>query len=188
VVAIRSNHGVWLAKRERVRCNHWKEFDCVFSNGSKETRYIREIIFGRRRAIRYYQITTDKENLPADSTWNIMTNLPGKIEKVVGNYFGERTWVEYGFRQFESELGWSDYKLTDYADIEKWWEMVSSAYLVVSLQTEVMKRLLEEEQQAREEIELQSVISEYKWWNEGHAWKHVLNNTNSDPSCTKLEA
>jgi SRSO17 transposase len=176
VVAIRSNHGVWLAKSERVRCNRWKEFDRIFSNGSKETRYIREIIFGRRRAIRYYQITTDKENLPADSTWNIMTNLPGKIEKDVGNYFGERTWVEYGFRQFKSELGWSDYKLTDYADIEKWWEMVSSAYLMVSLQTEVMKPCLEEEQQAREEIELQSVISQHKWWNEGHAWKHVLNN------------
>jgi SRSO17 transposase len=76
-----------------------------------------------------------------------MTNLSGKIEKVVGNYFGERTWVEYGFRQVKIELGWSDYKLTDYADIEKWWEMVSSAYLMVSLQTEVMKPLLEEERQ-----------------------------------------
>jgi SRSO17 transposase len=72
-----------------MRCNRWKEFDRIFSNGTRETRYIREIIFGHRRTIRYYQITTEQESLATDSTWNIMTNLSGKIEKVVGNYFGD---------------------------------------------------------------------------------------------------
>jgi SRSO17 transposase len=174
VVSIRSNHGVWLRKDEHVRCNRWKEFDRIFSNGDQEIRYIREVIYGRRRAIRYYQISTDKENLPADSTWNIMTNLSGKIEKVVGNYFGDRTWVEYGFRQVKSELGWCDYKLTDYGAIEKWWEMVCSAYLMISLQTEVMKP--HEESEDREKVENQSIISQHKWWCKGEGWKDILNN------------
>jgi SRSO17 transposase len=176
VVAIRSNHGVWLGKDEHVRCNSWKEFDRIFSDGTRETRYIREIIFGHRRIIGYYQITTDQESLPSDSTWNIMTNLSGKIEKVVGNYFGDRTWVEYGFRQVKSELGWSDYKLTDYAAIEKWWEVVCSAYLMISLQTEVMKPVPEAKNREEEEVESQSIISQHKWWCEGQGWKHVLNN------------
>jgi len=31
-------------------------------------------------------------------------------------------------------LGWSDYRLTNYSSIERWWEIVFSAYLLVSLQ------------------------------------------------------
>jgi hypothetical protein len=48
-----------------------------------------------------------------------MTRIAGISAKEVGNIYGDRTWVEYGFRQSKSELGWSDYRLTDYNDIEK---------------------------------------------------------------------
>jgi SRSO17 transposase len=64
VVAIRSNHGVWLPKGQSIRYNKWRKFDRVFSNGHQEIRHIREIIFGRQRDIRYWQITTDTEKLP----------------------------------------------------------------------------------------------------------------------------
>ncbi len=43
-----------------------------------------------------------------------MTNLPGKIEQTVGDLFGWRTWIEYGFKQAKDELGWADYRVTDY--------------------------------------------------------------------------
>jgi SRSO17 transposase len=65
----------------------------LFSNGQSEVRYIREIIFGKRRTIRYWQITTDKDKLPDNSTWFIMSNLSGAINKTVGNDYGLRTWV-----------------------------------------------------------------------------------------------
>jgi SRSO17 transposase len=55
----------------------------------------------------------------------------------VGKVYGMRMWIEYGFKQSKQELGWSDFRVTSYPDIEKWWEMVSSAYLMVSLQAEV---------------------------------------------------
>lgn len=37
------------------------------------------------------------------------------------------------FRQSKSELGWADYRVTDYAAIQRWWELVMAAYLMVSL-------------------------------------------------------
>jgi len=47
-----------------------------------------------------------------------MTNLPGDVQKSVGNTYGLRTWIEYGFKQVKDELGWADYRLTSYEEIE----------------------------------------------------------------------
>jgi SRSO17 transposase len=49
VVAIRSNHGVWLLPGQRVRQTRWRPFDRVFTDGSTEQRFLRETIFGARR-------------------------------------------------------------------------------------------------------------------------------------------
>lgn len=62
VVAIRCNHGVWLPANQQVRANKWCEFKRTFSNQKSETRYIREIVYGKKRAITYWEITTDPEN------------------------------------------------------------------------------------------------------------------------------
>lgn len=118
IVAIRSKHSVLGPSGCKVRYTRWKEFDRIFSNGKSEVRYIREIIFGKRKITRYWQITTDKEELPENTTWYIMSIL-GDINKSVGNIYGFRTEIEYGFRQSKYELGWSDYRVTDYEGIEK---------------------------------------------------------------------
>ena len=59
--AIRSNHSVRLPPDQRVRANKWRNFERIFSDGSREVRYIREIIYGKKRALRYWKITTDIE-------------------------------------------------------------------------------------------------------------------------------
>jgi SRSO17 transposase len=41
VVAIRSNHAVWLPKEQRVHCNRWQQFKWIFSDGTTQQRYIR---------------------------------------------------------------------------------------------------------------------------------------------------
>ncbi len=69
VVAIRSNHDIWLPPGQRVRYTNWRPFERDFSNGKQHTRYIREIIFGQRGRIRYYHLTTDPQTLPPESTW-----------------------------------------------------------------------------------------------------------------------
>ena len=85
VVAIRSNHGVWLPASQSVRANKWSPFERTFSNQKSETRYIREIIYGKKRAITYWEITTDPETMPENSTSFIMTNLQGKLKKTLGD-------------------------------------------------------------------------------------------------------
>lgn len=104
VVAIRSNHGVWLPAGQSVRANKWCKFTRTFSNQKSSTRYIREIIYGQKRAITYWEITTDPETMPSNSTSFVMTNLSGNLKPILGDLYGLRTWVEYGFRQCKQEL------------------------------------------------------------------------------------
>lgn len=118
IVAIRSNHGVLMPSGSRVRYTRWKKFDRVFSNGKSQERFIREIVFGQRRTVRFWEITTDKVRVTENTTWYIMTDLPGDIQLSVGNTYGLRTRIEYGFKQSKNELGWADYRVTNYQEIE----------------------------------------------------------------------
>jgi SRSO17 transposase len=127
VVAIRANHGVWMFPGQRLRRTRWRPVDRVCTDGSTEQRFMRETIFGKRHGVRYFAITTDPVHLPRETTWDLMTTLPGTIERTVGNTFGLRTWIEYGFQQAKDELGWADYRLTDAASMERWWELVMRA-------------------------------------------------------------
>jgi len=73
-----------------------------------------------------------------------MTKVPGIKYKEVGNLYGLKNWVEYGLKQSKNELGWADFRVTDYAQIEKWWEIVMSAYLMVSLHSQVLHHIPEQ--------------------------------------------
>jgi SRSO17 transposase len=138
-LAIRSNLGDWMLPGQRIRYTRWSAFDSHsadgVADGASEARFIRELIFGARRIVRCYEITTDRELEPPETIWRIMTNQPGRIERVVGSAFGLRAWIEYEFKRHKDDLGWADYRLTDAAAIERWWELVMSAYLLASLQT-----------------------------------------------------
>jgi len=175
VVAIRSNHGVWLPQGARIRYNRWRRFERTFANGDSETRYIREIIFGQRRQQRYWQITTDPETLPTHSTWDVMTKVAGIHYKQVGNLYGLRNWVEYGLKQSKNELGWADFRVTDAAQIEKRWEVVGCAFVMVSLHAEVLKSELTDLGGMAQQL-FEEKLAEHPWWDEGQGWKNILNN------------
>jgi SRSO17 transposase len=172
VVAIRSNHGVWMEANQRIRTTRWRAFERVFSDGSSQERYLRETVFGQRRSLRYFQITTDPVHLPPESTWQLMTNLPGKIEQSVGNTFGLRTWIEYGFKQAKDELGWADYRLTDAPSIERWWELVMCAYLFVSLQAPALATAPTDPAAPASP----AAALQHPAWTDDASWTHRLNN------------
>ena len=175
VVAIRSNHGVWMPCHQRIRYNKWRKFDRLFSDGKKQVRYIREIIYGKRLKQRYWQVTTNPQTLPKNETWYIMTKVPDIKYHQVGNLYGLRNWVEYGLKQSKNELGWADFRLTSYTDIEKWWEIVCSAYLLVSLHSQALSTL----NQPLDHISstgLGLLLSEHDQWNQQRGWKNLLNN------------
>lgn len=177
IVAIRSNHGVLVAPGQRLRYNSWRAYQQNLAHRQPERRYIREIIFGKRRDIRYYEITKSDTKQPGEETWFIMTNLPGNIQLVVGNLYSLRNWIEYGFKQVKNELGWADFRLTDYASIERWWEIIFSAYLLVSLQALHFKSeaavLAKSNSIATDTM---GEFSQHPWWELGINWKSALNN------------
>lgn len=105
IVAIRSNHSVELLPRQHIQYLKWHKFKRVFCDLSSENRFTREIIYGKRGEHRYWQITTDAEELPGNSTWYVMTKYPDISPREVGNFYGLRTWDEYGLKQSKNELG-----------------------------------------------------------------------------------
>jgi len=175
VVAIRSNHGVWLPQGQKVRYNRWRPYNRIFSDGKQEKRYIREIVFGKRREVQYWQVTAEPETLPSNSTWFIMTLVPGIKYKEVGNLYGLRNWVEYGLKQSKNELEWADFRVTDYSQIQKWWEIVMSTYLMVSLHSQVLNNT--QGKGINEPTDpVVTKFQEHDWWDFGHGWKNLLNN------------
>ncbi len=179
VVAIKSNHGVWMPSNQRVRANKWYEFERAFSNQKSEPRYIREIIYGKRRQITYWQLTTDTESLPDNSTSFVMTNIQetrSKIKKTLGNLYGLRTWVEYGFRQCKQELGWTDYRFTDFKEINKWWSIIFCVYLMISLNTQAFLSLNSSSSPDYELSKKNINLASHPQWNHQIGWKNVLNN------------
>lgn len=167
LVAIRSNHKAWVSSANPVKYTEWRKFKRVFSNLNTENRYIREIVCRKDREIRYWQITTDKEELPKNTTWYVMSKYPEITPRDVGNFYGLRTWIEYGLKQSKNELGWADFRVTHYPQIEKWWEIVCSAYFLVSLHSEQLLKLPPQSE---------SNFSLHPWWNNGNGWNSILNN------------
>jgi len=178
IVAIRSNHGVLMTKGQRVRYNRWRAYNQPLVERPTECRYLREIIFGHRREVRYYQITKGSTDTPdkADS-WFIMTNLEGDIILSVGSQYTLRTWIEYGFKQVKNELGWHDYRLTDYKSIERWWELIFCAYLLVSLSAAQEQQQQQIYPQASTNTTPQpNPFSQHLHWQSGTTWKSALLN------------
>jgi len=135
VVAIRRNHKAWL-NQEEVTYSDWQTFDRVFSDGKEQTRFIQEIICpGSRGEVRYWKITSNFFREQKTNTWYLMTNLSGDLYSSIGNHYGFRNWIEYGLKQAKNELGWADFRVTSPEPISKWWEIVSCAFLLISLQT-----------------------------------------------------
>ena len=165
----------------KKRYNCWRAYEQKLSRRKSEIRYIREIIFGGRRRFRYYQIS--KRDVPdpsGDESWYIMTNLPGEIKLQVAPLYSLRNWIEYGFKQVKNELGWADFRLTNYASIERWWEIVFITYLLVSIQANYSHL---ETVKAKYSLSVKSPVvkvsckfSSHPWLEPGVTWKSALNN------------
>jgi hypothetical protein len=78
---------------------------------------------------------------------------------------------EYGFKQAKDELGWADYRLTDAAAIERWWEVVMCAYTLVSLQSPDLVQTETTTDQAPT-----TPVETHPQWDHGQGWKPQLNN------------
>ncbi len=164
-----------MPSNQRVRANRWCKFQRTFSNQKSETRYIREIIYGQKRAVTYWEITTDPETMPENSTSFVPTNIKGKLKKILGELYGLRTWIEYSFRQCKQELGWTDYRFTKFKEIEKWWEIIFCVYTMISFNSPVFLSLKQSQIPGKQQKVFGS-FSAHQQWDTGNGWKNVLNN------------
>jgi SRSO17 transposase len=109
-----------------------------------------------------------------------MTNLPGEIKQTVGNTYGFRNWIEYGLKQAKNELGWADFRLTNYDQIKRWWEIVCCVYLMVSwhaLERELANTAKTEQESISSLSQKEpEVYSRHEWWDFTLGWKSTLNN------------
>lgn len=178
IVAIRSNHGGLVGPGQKVRYNRWRAYIQPLSHRQPETRYIREIIFGKARSLRYYEISkTDSPTTHPLETWFIMTNLPKSLQLELGNRYSLRGWIEYGFKQVKNELGWADFRVTDYISIERWWEIILSAYLLISWHANNFQEQ-DKAQPSQVPLKARPAMPEkhHVRWESGTTWKSALNN------------
>jgi len=107
-----------------------------------------------------------------------MTHIANLKYHQVGNLYGLRNWVEYGLKQSKNELGWADFRLTSYVQIERWWEMVMSAYLLVSLHTNALQQR-QEQCRVQRDAQVQAIVlklANHPGWKQANGWKQALNN------------
>ena len=167
ILAIRSNHALWLPQDQEVYQEPWQTFERTFSNGTTETRYMAEVIYGKRHRKQYWLLTTDPQTLPDNSTSFVMVAAPVIKLKEIGDHYGFRTWIEYGLKQAKDALGWADFRMTRYEQIEKWWELVMSAFLMVSLFADAFNDSCPLAHQS---------FTQPAWWDSQGGWKKLLNN------------
>ncbi len=188
VLAIRRNHPEFTRGIQQVTYGSWQVFERIFTDGTQETRYIQQITEAQHNPVTYWRITTNPDTLPKNQTWYVSTNLQGDIAACLGNLYGFRNWVEYAFKQGKNELGWADFRLTDYKQIEKWWELVMSAYLMVSLQAQARVDAFTNNHLPSARVDASTnnhlpelsqeppEFSQHKWWDFHKGWKSTLNN------------
>ncbi|BAY13517.1 IS701 family transposase [Calothrix sp. NIES-2098] len=76
---------------------------------------------------------------------------------------------------------WADFRLTDYASIERWWEIIFSAYLLVSIQASYFQ--FHQQSSTTSTVGVSTctdsnlaVYSKHPYWESGTTWKSALNN------------
>ena len=126
-----------------------------------------------------FPLTSERETMPENSTSFVMTNIQekrSKLKKILGNLYGLRTWVEYGFRQCQQELGWTDYRFTNFKEINKWWEIIFCAYLMISLNPQALRSLNSSNLPNFKDSQTNIDLTSHPQWNHQIGWKNVLNN------------
>jgi hypothetical protein len=111
----------------------WVAVERRFRGGRTEAWWAAELTFagyGPDQATRAVVATTDRDALPALSTWYLSTNLSraeATLAEVVRLY-GLRVWVEEGYKRVKGELGWADFQVRSDRAIRRHWALVCCAF------------------------------------------------------------
>jgi SRSO17 transposase len=122
----------------------WQQVKRTFRDGHAEAWWALEVIarpYGPEKSQRAIVVTTDPQQLPAGTTWNLLTNLPApgseraatsqlapaSVEELVRLY-GLRMWVEQSYKQVKHALGWAAYQVRSDLAMRRHWALVWCAF------------------------------------------------------------
>lgn len=122
----------------------WQQVVRQFRDGHTEVWWAAELVYGPygpTGRVRRLVATTDPRMLPATSTWYVETNLPAPppagtdpgglqaapVTEIVGLY-GLRNWVEQGYKQVKTELGWTDAQVRSATALRRHWLLIFCAF------------------------------------------------------------
>jgi hypothetical protein len=80
------------------------------------------------------------------------------------------------FAACKQELGWTDYRFTNFHDIERWWEIIFCVYTMISLNSPAFLSLNQARLPAESKKNNSVNLSHHKQWNHKCGWKNTLNN------------
>ncbi len=193
VVALRSPHRVWLLPGPRVRQTRWRPFARVFTDGSTAQRFIRATLCGTRHPHAPPLLPAHHRSRdPAARDPLGPHDQPAGHDRADGGAHEQHVrrahaGPAYGCKQAKDDLGWADDRVTDYAAIARWWELVLSAYTLVSLQSPAFAALghgaAAPETAAPAAAApaaaaplLPAALDAHPAWDTGTGWKSHLNN------------
>jgi SRSO17 transposase len=117
----------------------WRRIQRRFRDGHTETWWAADARlggWGPDRRLRLVVATTDPARLPVHSSWYLLTNLARPASRraqqadlaEVVRLYGLRNWVEQGYKQVKSELGWADFQVRSDRAIRRHWTLVACAF------------------------------------------------------------
>jgi hypothetical protein len=122
----------------------WEPVVRTFRDGHAETWWALEVVagpYGPDKPQRALVVTTDPRQLPAVTTWYLLTNLPAPgSERAATNpltpasvaelvrLYGVRMWVEQSYKQVKGALGWAEYQVRSDVAMRRHWVLVWCAF------------------------------------------------------------
>ena len=80
------------------------------------------------------------------------------------------------FASCKQELGWTDYRFTNFQHIERCWEIIFCAYTMISLNFSAFLDLNQSGKMLTAKENNSVNFSNHQQWNHDYGWKNILNN------------
>ncbi|GAB4367876.1 MAG: IS701 family transposase [Elainellaceae cyanobacterium] len=129
VLTVSCRNQGWLSWRQVSWEDHWIEL----SDANSRNLFIRDGYI-EEGELRCWQVSRTYRDLYfEDSSWSLITNVSDITYEKAFYFYLLREWIDCETNSLSDWLGWSDFQMKNFAQIERWWEISMSTHLMLSL-------------------------------------------------------
>jgi SRSO17 transposase len=129
VLTVSGSNRDWLKWRQVSWENHWIEL----SDANSRDFFIRDGYF-KEGSLRCWQVSSIPTDLYfGNGSWSLITNVSDIPYQKAFYFYLLREWIDCETNSLSDWLGWSDFQMKNFAQIERWWEISMSTHLMLSL-------------------------------------------------------